>query len=103
MLFSVLIPVRDDAGNLAHCLRSLAAQDLRDCEILVADDGSQPPVTLEGLSDPEHVRLFRLPGRGPAAARNFLALQATGDYLFFLDADTQANPLLLQRARRVIA
>ena len=102
MLFSILIPVRNDPGNLASCLHSLAAQDLSDCEILVADDGSQPAIEREDLLGQGRLRLFRLPGRGPAAARNFLALQATGDYLFFLDADTQASPTLLECARRVI-
>ena len=102
MLFSILVPVRNDPGNLASCLQSLAAQDLSDCEILVADDGSQPAIEREDLLGQGRLRLFRLPGRGPAAARNFLALQATGDYLFFLDADTQASPTLLECARRVI-
>ena len=104
MLFSILIPVRNDLTNLVCCLQSLGTQDLSDCEILVADDGSQPPVALEDLPAMERpFRLFRLAGHGPAVARNCLADQAHGDYLFFLDADTQANPRLLECARRVIA
>jgi glycosyltransferase involved in cell wall biosynthesis len=103
MLFSILIPVRNDLSNLTCCLQSLRSQALADCEILVADDGSQPPLVQEdlpALDAPLH--LFRLSGRGPAAARNLLANQATGDYLFFLDADTQASPQLLQCARGVV-
>ena len=104
MLFSILIPVRNDLANLVSCLRSLSAQDLSDCEILIADDGSQPPIGREDLPALGHrFQLFRLSGHGPAVARNFLADQASGDYLFFLDADTQANPRLLQCARTVIA
>ncbi len=104
MLFSILIPVRDDLENLRCCLNSLASQDLSDCEVLVADDGSQPPVDvrdLPTLSGP--MRLLRLTGGGPAKARNAMAQQARGDYLFFLDADTQATPHLLECARQVIA
>ena len=103
MLFSILIPVRNDLTNLVCCLQSLGTQDLSDCEILVADDGSQPSLTLEDLPAlGRPFRLIRLSGHGPAVARNSLADQASGDYLFFLDADTQANPRLLQCARRVI-
>ena len=103
MLFSILIPVRNDFNNLVCCLHSLGTQDLSDCEILVADDGSEPPLALGDLPVPGRpLRLFRLPGHGPAVARNFLAEQAGGDYLFFLDADTQANPRLLECARGVI-
>ena len=104
MRFSILIPVRDDLPHLVRCLDSLRTQDLSDCEVLVADDGSQPPVApadLPVLARP--LRLFRLSGDGPAVARNFLADQAVGDYLFFLDADTEASPRMLQCARSVIA
>lgn len=104
MFFSILIPVRDDPARLANCLRSLGTQDLGDCEVLVADDGSQPPLATEDLPVLEPpLRLFRLSGQGPAVARNLLAKQAHGEYLFFLDADTQASPHLLECARRVIA
>lgn len=104
MLFSVLIPVRNDPDNIHRCLSGLKAQDLADCEILVADDGSEPALVLEervtaGLS----IRQFRLDGRGPAVARNFLAERSRGEYLFFLDADTQPGPTLLACARQVIA
>lgn len=104
MRFSILIPVRNDLTNLTCCLDTLGTQDLSDCEILVGDDGSEPPIAREDLPVLERpIQLFRLSGRGPAAARNALAGQAAGDYLFFLDADTQASPQLLQRARRVLA
>ncbi|MBI2821631.1 MAG: glycosyltransferase family 2 protein [Acidobacteria bacterium] len=104
MRFSILIPVRDDLKNLLACLRELGRQDLADSEVLICDDGSQPPLAaadLEVTGVP--VRLFRMEGRGPAAARNFLARKAGGKYLFFLDADTQPLPDMLACARRIIA
>lgn len=104
MMFSIVIPVRDDFENLRCCLNSLAGQNLADSEVLVADDGSDPPVAAADLPDlGVPLSLFRLPGGGPAKARNAMAEQARGEYLFFLDADTQACPGLLDRARRVIA
>ena len=93
MLFSILIPVRNDPTNLACCLESLRTQDLRDCEILIADDGSQPPIARENLPAlGPRLQLLRLPGHGPASARNRLANQATGDYLFFLTPTRRRVP-----------
>lgn len=104
MRFSILIPVRDDRQNLLRCLRALKEQDLGDCEILVCDDGSIPPLTVEELrSTGVPLELFRLDGRGPAAARNLLAQKAAGDSLFFLDADTLPRPDTLACARRIIS
>jgi GT2 family glycosyltransferase len=104
MLFSILIPVRNDPEHLAACLLALRGQDASDCEVLVADDGSEPPVAAEQLPQVgARFQVVRLAPRGPAAARNVLADRATGEYLFFLDADTQPHPGMLQRARRVIA
>ena len=38
---SVLLPVRDAVETLAECLASLAAQTLRDHEVIAVDDGSR--------------------------------------------------------------
>jgi len=101
--FSILIPVKNDLKNLQRCLAALQPQDLSDCEVLIGDDGSEPPLRLADLAaEGMPLQLFRLGGHGPAVARNFLARKAQGEYLFFLDADTEANRQLLSRARRVI-
>ena len=39
-LVSVLIPARNEAGNIKRCLRSLLKQDYPNIEILVLDDNS---------------------------------------------------------------
>ena len=104
MLFSILIPVRDDRANLLCSLGALKGEDLSGCEILICDDGSNPPLTPDDLKPlgPEF-QLFRLDGCGPAAARNFLAKRARGKYLFFLDADAQPLKGMLCCARKLIA
>lgn len=102
-MFSFLVPVKNDLANLRCCLAGLAVQDLTGCEVLVADDGSTPPISESDLADiPVKVRLLRLGGGGPAKARNALARIARCEYLFFLDADTQPSPGLVQRAKEVI-
>jgi GT2 family glycosyltransferase len=102
--FSICIPVRNDLENLKRCLSGFRFHDLRDCEILVCDDGSARPITLADLRDTGvKVNLLRRAGRGPAAARNQLASIARGTYLFFVDADTVPQPLMIESARKVIA
>jgi glycosyltransferase involved in cell wall biosynthesis len=104
MLLSILIPVRDDNENLRVCLRSLSEQDLTDCEILVCDDGSRVPVQADAVAPRTlDIRIFHQRGRGPAAARNFLATKAQGQYLFFMDADTVPCHDTVACARRIIA
>jgi glycosyltransferase involved in cell wall biosynthesis len=103
-LFSILIPVRDDLHNLRLCLASLASIDLTDCEVLVCDDGSATKIQLSELRQIlPHVVLHRRAPNGPAAGRNYLAKQARGRFLFFLDADVQASSDTLATARRIIA
>lgn len=103
-LISILVPVRDDLKNLCACLHSLSRENYRDCaEILVCDDGSAFPLSVEILRDiiPE-ASLFRISGRGPAGARNHLAGKARGEYLFFVDADTEFSGKTLETARKII-
>lgn len=103
-LISILIPVRDDLENLKTCLNSLSRETLDATEVLVCDDGSKDPLPTELLDRiVPGIRLFRIPGRGPAGARNHLARKARGEYLFFVDADTEFSGTTLQQARRIIA
>lgn len=104
MLLSILIPVRDDPENLRVCLRSLSEHALTDCEILVCDDGSRIAVKAQDVAPANlEIRVFHQTGRGPAAARNFLARKARGRYLFFLDADTVPCHDTVACARNIIA
>jgi mycofactocin system glycosyltransferase len=89
---SIIIPVRDQPGDLGECLASLADMDypadLR--EIIVVDDGSKKDVSRIIMT--ENIRFIRLEeSLGPAAARNIGAEKAVGDILAFLDADCTAG------------
>ena len=95
MRASVIIPARNPGPELAECLQTLSAGDAgRPAEIIVVDDGSTRGIST--LPACRHVRLIRLAGCGPAAARNAGARAAIGDVLVFLDADCVPEPGCLE-------
>ncbi|MCX7016436.1 MAG: glycosyltransferase family 2 protein [Candidatus Sumerlaeota bacterium] len=88
---SVVIPCRNGAADLRRCLTALRAEVNPDLEILVVDDAS----TDETLSVARELadKPLSLPRqRGPAAARNHGAAHASGEILWFLDADVEIHP-----------
>jgi mycofactocin system glycosyltransferase len=89
---SIVIPVRDQAVDLADCLMSLANLDYPPdrLEIIVVDDGSKKDASQIITSD--NIQIVRLEkSQGPAIARNIGAEKASGDILAFLDADCIAG------------
>ena len=87
---SVVIPTRDRIEMLVRTLRSLAAAaDSGELEVLVVDDGSDPPIAeaLEGDVDGLELRVLRQEGAGLNAARNTGIAETSGSVVAFLDDD----------------
>ncbi|MFT5483780.1 MAG: rSAM/selenodomain-associated transferase 2 [Halieaceae bacterium] len=89
MLWSIVIPVLNEAGRLRACLESLQ-QFRSQAEIIVVDGHStdQSLLDIEPLCDQV---LASLPGR--ARQMNQGASIASGDWLLFLHADTRLPDL----------
>ena len=90
---SVVIPVRDRAGELGRCLRSLArvAYPRDRFEVIVVDDGSRDPSPRVAREHGARVVASGGSGLGPAAARNRGVAVARGEILAFLDSDCTAS------------
>jgi glycosyltransferase involved in cell wall biosynthesis len=88
MRISVVIPAYNMEAYVEGAIRSVIAQDPPAHEIIVVDDGSTDR-TAAVASAFEGVTLVRQPNRGLAGARNAGADRATGDAIFFLDADDE--------------
>lgn len=91
---SIVIPVKDRAGELQRCLASLAALSypLEKIQIIVVDDGSSDESPLVARRAGALVVPSGGTGRGPAAARNAGTRRATGELLAFIDSDCIASP-----------
>ena len=85
-MISVVVPVLDEAGAIAHSLLPLQSSRAHAVEIIVADGGSR-----DGTRDaacPLADRIIDAP-RGRASQMNAGAGAACGDVLLFLHADTR--------------
>jgi len=80
---SVIMPVFNRPREFAYSLASILAQDFRDFETIIVDDGSNPPLEMPAL---ENTRLIRQLNAGAGAARSRGAREARGVFLAFLDA-----------------
>lgn len=105
-LISVIIPARNEEGNIKRCVEAVLAQDYPNFQVLVLDDRSTDatPAILTELSthDPRLVALFgnELPAgwAGKPHALYQAAMSATGEWLCFVDADTFLEPNALSAA-----
>ena len=99
-LLSVIIPVYNAAPYLEACVSSLRALSLQielDMELVLVDDGST-----DGsgeLCDRLGDKVLHQPNQGVSVARNAGISMATGDWLWFVDADDYVEPLDLSVAQ----
>jgi glycosyltransferase involved in cell wall biosynthesis len=90
---SVVVPAHNRPSSLARLLAALRAQDLSHdrFEVIVVDDGSQPPLDVAGdglaMQTVRHER-----PRGPGAARNSGWHVATASLVAFTDDDCVPVP-----------
>lgn len=87
---SVVIPARNEGGEIELCLESLAAQTFREFETLVVDNGSTDDT--EAIARRYGCRVVHEPRPGPAFARQRGFDEARGEIIASTDADTVVPP-----------
>lgn len=89
-MLSFIVPAYNEEFELPHTLEAIrnAAQD-RQYEIIVVDDASTDGTA--AITREVGSKVVSINRRQIAAARNAGARAATGDVLFFVDADTRIN------------
>lgn len=90
MKFSVIVPIYNVEDYLRACVDSVLAQDFRDYEIILVDDGSPDncgKICDEYAEKYSQIKTIHKENGGLSDARNFGIKEAEGDYLIFLDSD----------------
>src|SRR6056297_747012 len=107
MTLSVIIPIYNVEKYLKSCLSSVAAQTMKDFEVIMVNDGSadgSAKIAAEFEDNYENFRLVNQSNQGTAPARNRGLADARGSYIAFLDGDDLAVPeayeKLIETARK---
>lgn len=87
MKVSVIVPVYNSSTYIDKCMTSLVNQTLDDIEIIVIDDGSNDDTLKKLEKYKRKIKLIKQKNSGVASARNKGLMNATGEYIAFVDSD----------------
>lgn len=87
--FSIIIPVYNRPGEIADLLESLAAQTVKNFEVVITEDGSTIPCRdiCDRYADRLDITYLQQENIGRSPARNNSMEHARGDYFVFFDSD----------------
>ena len=98
---TVVIPAHNRPEAVEGAVDAALAQSLDALEVVVVDDGSDPPLR---LTERPRVRVLRREhSGGPSAARNAGLAAARGRYVTFIDDDNRHLPHMAEVSLRAIA
>lgn len=102
-LVSVVVPARNEAHNIARCVRSVLAAEYPSLEVIVVDDHSTDGTAETARAIDPRVRVVAAPDLpagwfGKQWACHTGAQAAQGALLCFTDADTAHGPELIARS-----
>jgi glycosyltransferase involved in cell wall biosynthesis len=98
-MISIIVPVYNGGSDFSQCLAALKSSAVPPHEVIVVDDGSTDDSAQQARASGYRVLSTARPRSGPAKARNIGAHAASGDILFFIDADVCVAPDSVDRVQ----
>lgn len=89
-MVSIIVPIYNEQHLLHKCLTSITEQTYPNIEVILIDDGSTDKsndICKHFLQKDNRIKFLKQNNKGPASARNKGILQASGEYIQFVDAD----------------
>lgn len=96
---SVILPIYNVEKYLDDCLKSLLNQTLDEFEVIAINDGSKDNSyeILKGYKDKfKNITIINQENSGLSKSRNVGVLNASGEYVIFLDSDDMLEPKCLE-------
>ncbi len=92
--FSVIVPVYNRRDEVEDLMRSLAAQTVKDFEVMIVEDGSSQPCgdIVERYAQQTDAYYYYKDNEGRSIARNYGIERASGQYFIFFDSDCVIPP-----------
>ena len=100
MLISIIIPVYNIEKFVSECIQSVIAQDYKNWECILVDDGSSDGCSqiCDAFSSfDSRIRVIHKKNEGLAAARNSGLQSACGEYVYFLDGDDKIDSTTISK------
>lgn len=101
MLISIIIPVYKVERYIHECIQSVLKQDFYDYEVILVNDGSPdncPQICDDYAAKYDQIKVVHKCNGGLSDARNVGILNASGNYVTFLDSDDYLSDYNVLRA-----
>lgn len=103
---SIIIPCYNAERFIKNTVTMFETQDIKDCEIIIVDDGSQDDtLTIAKKLEKEYSNIFLISKKneGVSSARNEGLKYARGKYIYFFDSDDKIEENILSFYKKIFS
>lgn len=103
--FSIIVPVYNMEDHIVECIESIRAQNYRNYEIIIINDGSTDKtlkICLQYEEKDKKIIVINQNNSGVSKSRNEGIKRASGEYIIFIDGDDKILPNTLDKLKNEI-